>query len=58
MFFAIEDMEYLNYSFDVSKLFDDAVNTFKIKKYNKNHDKILNELKEILIKSFLNNLDF
>lgn len=47
VFFAIEDMEYLNYSFDVSKLFDDAVNTFKIKKYNKNHDKILNELKEI-----------
>lgn len=47
VFLAIEELESLNYSFDVPRLFYDAVNTFKIKKYNKNHDKVLNDLKEI-----------
>ena len=37
----------LNYSFDVSKLFDEAINNFKISKYNKNHKGILCEFREI-----------
>ncbi len=44
---AIEEMDRLDYSFDVFKLFDDAVATFKISKYNKNHIRVLKELKII-----------
>ena len=45
--YAVEVMLELNYSFDVSKLFDEAINNFKISKYNKNHKGILREFKEI-----------
>ena len=45
--FIIDDLERADYSFDVFKLFNDAVNTFKIDKYNKNHEEVLKELKEI-----------
>lgn len=45
--FAVEDMEALDYSFDVSKLFDEAVKTFRIRKYNKHHGRVLKELHEI-----------
>ena len=44
--FAIGDMENSNYSFDVDSLFKKAADTFKIEKYNKNHDEVLKELKE------------
>ena len=44
---AVEILEYLDYTFDVSKLFNEAVNTFKIEKYNNNHEEVLRELKEI-----------
>ena len=45
--FIIDDLKRSAYSGDVSKLFDKAVNTFKIDKYNKNHEEVLKELKEI-----------
>ena len=44
---CIDDLKNLNYSFDVSRLFKKAVETFKIEKYNNNHDQVLKELKEI-----------
>ena len=47
VFFAIDEMENSNHSFDLSKSFNEAVDTFKIEKYNKNHDEVLKELKEI-----------
>lgn len=33
------------HSFDISKLFDEAINTFRIEEYNKNHKFILEKLK-------------
>ena len=39
-------MKISNCSFNVSELFDIAVNTFKIEKYNKNHDIVLNKFKK------------
>ncbi len=47
IWFIVTALKDGDYSFDVSKLFDVAVNTFKIEKYNKNHDEVLDELKEI-----------
>ena len=47
VFYAIEEMEAIDYSFNLVKLFDEAVNTFKITKYNNNHEEVLKELKEI-----------
>lgn len=47
IFYAIDDMEMLDYSFDLSKLFNEAVDTFKISKYNQNHEEVLKEFKEI-----------
>jgi len=44
---CVDDLLDLNYSFDVSRLFENAVETFKIEKYNNNHDQVLKELKEI-----------
>ena len=47
VFFAIEDLEHANHSYDVIKLFDRAADSFKIDKYNNNHDEVLKELKMI-----------
>lgn len=47
IWFIADELERADYSFDVSKLFNEAVDTFKIDKYNKNHDEVLKELKEI-----------
>ena len=47
IFFAIEDLENSNHEFDVLKLFNQAIDTFKIDKYNKNHDEVLKELQSI-----------
>ncbi len=43
---CIGDLKDLNYSFDVSKLFNQAVDTFKIEKYNNDHDQVLKVLNE------------
>ncbi len=43
----IDNLKSIYYSFNVSKLFKEAVDTFKIEKYNKNHEEVLKELKEI-----------
>ncbi len=39
-------MKITDCSFNVPELFDIAVNTFKIEKYNKNHDIVLNKFKK------------
>ena len=44
--FGIEEMENTNQTFDVSELFDKAVKTFKIDKYNNNHEKVLRQFNE------------
>ena len=43
----IDNLQSIYYSFNVSKLFKEAVNTFKIDKYNKNHEEVLKELKKL-----------
>ncbi len=43
----VDKLYDVGYSGDVSKLFKEAVNTFKIEKYNKNHDEVLKELKKL-----------
>ena len=43
----VDKLYNVGYSGNVSKLFDKAVNTFKIDKYNKNHEEVLKELKKI-----------
>ena len=44
--FGIEEMENTNQTFDVSELFDKAVKTFKIDKYNNNHEEVLRQFNE------------
>ncbi len=43
----VDKLYGVGYSGDISKLFKEAVDTFKIDKYNKNHEEVLKELKEI-----------
>ena len=47
IWFIVTALENGGYSFDVSKLFDVDINIFKIEKYNKNHEEVLDQLKEI-----------
>ena len=39
-------LDNLDYSFDLQKLFERAADTFRIDKYNRNHEEILKELGE------------
>ncbi len=43
---SFDVMKITDCSFNVPELFDIAVNTFKIEKYNKNHDIVLNKFKK------------
>jgi hypothetical protein len=43
----MDDLEKMDYEFDIQRLFDEAVETFRIEKYNKNHERVLSEIKQV-----------